>query len=111
MRYLADFNEIYDDDSIWVVAKRTSFTPWTGGDRDVEEAREGDRVELFDYDGTTCLAIVMSCGEQTMECKLDLSTWQTVTQENEQFAQGLVGLYPESARLIGHPESAQLTAS
>jgi hypothetical protein len=100
MRYLADFNEIYDDDLVWVVVKRTSFTSWADGDRDVEEPRDGDRVELFDYDGTTCLAIVMSSGERTMECKLDLSTWQTVTQENDQFAQGLLGLYPNSARLI-----------
>ena len=77
MRYLTDFNEIYDDDRVWTVISRNTVT------YDQPAPEPGTWVELFDDDGSRCLAIVVERYERTIDCKIDWSTWESLTQESQ----------------------------
>lgn len=69
MKVLVDFNEVYDDKFIWAVVHRDTVTA------DERSLQLGDWVELYDYDGTSCLGRVVEITDQTIDCEID---WETV---------------------------------
>lgn len=85
MRVLVDFNEVYDDNLIWAVYRPSTVTKG-------EDVQVGDWVELYDYDGTSCLGLVMEKGDSTIDCKIDWDTVEYVTTEVSPFH----SLYDES---------------
>ena len=99
MRYLTDFNNIYDDNRIWTVARRDTYDGYAYGEAAHEPSR-GDVVELFDYDGASCLAVIAECHPNTFDCIIDWSTWQTVSQEIPPPETNIVATYHDSAKII-----------
>jgi len=67
IRLWADFNEL-SDTKIWTSLRRAGFLP---------QGRPsiGEWVELWDYDGDTCLAVVRSIEHPIVHLEVDLDTW------------------------------------
>jgi hypothetical protein len=67
IRLWADFNEL-SDTKIWTSLRRAGFLP---------EGRPsiGEWVELWDYDGDTCLGMVTSIEYPIVHLEVDLDTW------------------------------------
>lgn len=79
MRISADFNEIYEHRYIWAALPSNNVV-FEGGSV-LSGPEIGDWVELFDYDGTSCLARVIGRGGQTIDCEVEWDSFQTVTTE------------------------------
>lgn len=62
-----DWNEVYDDDFVW-----TSMHRMAG----VVAPEPGDWVELYDWDGDRCFAIVTDVDGPIVTCKIDWSQWR-----------------------------------
>jgi len=84
MRVLVDFNEVYDDNFIWAVRDRSNFGPF-------ERLALNDWVELYDYDGTSCLGRVIALTDQTVDCEIDWETVEYITSEIPSFDPLFVG--------------------
>jgi hypothetical protein len=81
MRVLVDFNEVHDDNLIWAPRSQNNVTQ---GELPL---RIGTVVELYDYDGTSCLARVAAMTDQTIDCEID---WDTVEYVDSHISQSQV---------------------
>ena len=72
MRLETDFNEVYDGDYVWLSLRHVA-DPRSGA------LAPGDWVELFDEDGDACLAQVTDRQGVILTCKIDWSTWRSVS--------------------------------
>lgn len=70
MRVLTDFNEVYDERFVWAVVHRDTVT--SGED----PVQVGDWVELYDYDGTSCLGRVVEMNDETIDCEIDFDSME-----------------------------------
>lgn len=78
MMITADFNDVEDDDMIWVVTSQGGRT------LPQPEPREGDWVELSDHDGMTCLAQVREVIGNVIRCRIDWASRRIVTQSDKE---------------------------
>ena len=76
MRVLADFNEVYEERYVWAIVPTIDTVAPEG-----HFPRIGEWVELYDYDGTSCLGMVKDCTEDTIDCEIDWDTVRYSTQD------------------------------
>jgi hypothetical protein len=67
IRLWADFNEL-SDTQIWTSLRRAGFLP-------EDRPKIGEWVELWDYDGDTCLGRVTSIQHPIVHLEVDLDSW------------------------------------
>lgn len=75
MRVLVDFNEVYDGNFIWAVRGHNTVV------QNEVALKVGDWVELYDYDGTSCLGRVVAMTEKTLDCEMALDTMEYATSD------------------------------
>lgn len=66
----ADFNEVFDQDYVWVSLRRTIGF-------DAQQVQAGDWVELADEDGLSCWAVVTERTGPIVTCKIDPASWRS----------------------------------
>ena len=93
MRFLTDFNEVFDDDCVWAVVPQNTFIYLES------DPQPGDWVELFDYDGSWCLAVVLQRHANTIDCRIDWSSWKSMSFDGDGTAGGVLPGYSEAAQL------------
>ncbi len=91
MRVLVDFNEVYDDNFIWAVLRRNTVVQGESA------IKVGDWVELYDYDGTSCLGRIVQMTDQTIDCEIDWDKVEYATSDIPPFqsAYEMVGYFTQ----------------
>lgn len=79
-----DFNEVFEDNQVWASLR---WSPSLAA----SQLAEGDLVELYDEDGETCLAVVMSRTGPIITCRISWPTWRSVRASLIASSMALVG--------------------